>query len=150
MSLKVLKSLRPESKAIYFSAQIRRLDEDSVRVQMWKGFNTSQYVEPQHTVDHALTTYIQGLPHDSTSFASSGAKYVTCRLTRHGTEVPGYAHPVRIQIAGPSANREWGMEFVLDSKYLDYIATEALAALQTTSPTETTPPMGEAEEEEDA
>ena len=105
-----VKSLRPGSESLYHVCQLRAYTSGAIRIQM-------DNLETSCQVSEELCDYIGVLPHPKKSNAGSGAMYAEARATPHTEEVKGYHYPVRIQMAGPHqgpANREWGIEFVID------------------------------------
>lgn len=100
----LIPSLHPGSASKYITGHIR-VDGAALRLQgRWapggKGW------EANACASESLRAYIGNLPHVCQSIAGTSTKYAACQLRPDGDGV-------RVQIAGPSVNRTWGIEFVL-------------------------------------
>ena len=103
-----VKSLHPGSGSLYLLGHIR-VDGTTVRVQGrlvpgakgWEG-NAPASVK--------LRGYIADRPHGHMSVANTPTMYARCRFRLDGDKL-------RVQVAGPAFNRDWGAEFCLSGNW---------------------------------
>jgi hypothetical protein len=99
--VKVLPSLRKDSKAVYFPCQIRKTGSAQARLQVSYG-SGKHFTEETFVVSEELAEYLGQLPMPHNSLAGTGTKYASARVTVHpDKDNGGKNHPIRLQIEGP-------------------------------------------------
>ena len=95
---------------VYVSMQVRTYADGHLRLQ---GLTGGQKWEHEVTVSHELGKWISERDHTRKSVVST-TPYVPCLVKcEDGTE-----NKVRVQIAGPARNREFGVVFLLTDSVL--------------------------------
>lgn len=100
----VAPSLAPGSEAQYLVAQARMVDAERIRYQIRTSPTASMSHEPTLVVGPDLGKYLSGIKADRPSLAGSSAVYFPVLVRNDGTSL-------KVQVAGPTLNQEWGAEF---------------------------------------